>query len=153
RPPARRGHMYPAFRPSPPRVPTTQKKEESAMSLSVLSLPVDIPWRRLCVSPDMMVKEICIGDVPRWRSSVAVFSYEPPAESQTHPDFIVSYLKVSCTITGFQPDGDDTGSTHRRAQSYWNEVTVISNYESVVSQYYACYGAIVEVQIGPRGSK
>jgi hypothetical protein len=42
-----------------------------------LSLPVDIPWKRLGASSDMM--DTAFGDFkfpPKWRSSVTVFYHE-----------------------------------------------------------------------------
>ena len=73
-------------------------------------LPVNIPWKRLCVSEDMVDPEVCDRSFPyRWRSSVVVFSYEPPEEDQTHEGMVLSYLKVSCTITGYQPDPTEIG--------------------------------------------
>ena len=52
------------------------------MTISTFSLPVDIPWRRIAFSSDMMDKTACDRTLPpRWRSSVAVFDYEPPMNS------------------------------------------------------------------------
>jgi len=69
-----------------------------------LALPVDIPWRRLCVSRDMLDEDICDTEFPpKWHSSIAVFKYVPPEEYQQYPDYEVSYLKVTTTISGFQP--------------------------------------------------
>jgi len=37
------------------------------MSANVLSLPVDIPWQRLCVSEDMIDPNVCDRNFPyRW---------------------------------------------------------------------------------------
>ena len=124
------------------------------MAISSLALPVDVPWKRLCVSGDMIDKKVCDRDFPyRWRSSVAVFSYEPPKDDQTYDGMIVSYLKVACTITGFQEDPDEVGLKNRKASSYWNDPRIIENYADVVSKYYGCYGSILEVAVAPAGSK
>lgn len=121
------------------------------MTTSVLSLPIDIPWKRICASADMIDREICDRRYPyRWRSSLAVFSYEPPEEDQEYPDETISYLKIASTITGFQPDPDEVGLSDRRVDSYWNDPAVIDNYKDVASKYYGCYGAIIEVAIGPQ---
>jgi len=85
----------------------------------------------------------------RWRSSVAVFSYQPPDDQQTFEGHTVSYIKVACTITGFQPNPDEVGIKNRKLHSYWNDPAVIDNYTQVVSQYYGCYGAILEVGVSP----
>jgi hypothetical protein len=50
------------------------------MAITTFSLPVDIPWQRIAFSQDMMNKVACDRALPpRWLSSIAVFSYEPPA--------------------------------------------------------------------------
>src|SRR5436309_14588544 len=105
------------------------------MAISALSLPIDIPWRRLCVSPDMLDAQICDRRFPyRWRSSVAVFSYEPAKDQQQYEDMIVSYLKVVCTVTGFQPDPTEVGIENRRIDSYGNDPAVIVNYREMVTR-------------------
>ncbi len=121
------------------------------MSVTTLFLPLDIPWKRRCVSDDMIDRELCEREFPyRWRSSIAVFDYEPPEEHQTYGDDVVSYLKVVCSITGFQEDPEEVGLKSKKLSSYWNDPAVIENFTKVVTQYYACYGAILEVSVGPR---
>jgi hypothetical protein len=61
-------------------------------------------------------------------------------------------LKISASITGFQPDPDEVGIKHRRAYAARKDQTVIDEYEKTVTAYYACYGAILEVAITPGGS-
>lgn len=122
------------------------------MSINALSLPIDIPWKRLCVSEDMIDRRVCDRKFPyRWRSSVAVFAYEPPEEHQNYEGMIVSYLKIAATITGFQPDPKEVGIENRRIDSYWNDPAVIENFKDIVSKYYGAYGAVLEVSIGPGG--
>jgi hypothetical protein len=125
------------------------------MTTDELTLPVDIPWRRLCVSDDMIDENICDEKHPyRWRSSVAVFGYEPPREQQPFDDMTVSYLKVVCTITGLQ-----AGSEVRRNLG-WNPNPALFLWDPNVRQvwidkltkYYGCYGAILEVSIEPKGN-
>ncbi len=120
------------------------------MALSALSLPIDIPWRRVCVSADMLDRTFCDRKFPyRWRSSVAAFIYEPPADEQQYEDQVIAYLKVVSTITGFQPDPEEVGLKDRRIDSYWNDPAVIENYKNIVAQYYPCFGAILEVAVAP----
>lgn len=124
------------------------------MAINTLSLPVDIPWKRLCVSEDMIDRKVCDREFPfRWRSSVTVFSYQPPDDQQTYEGQIVTYLKVACTITGYQPDPEEVGIRDRRVDSYWNDPEVIESYKEAVSAYYGCYGAILEVAVAPAGSQ
>lgn len=75
------------------------------MSITTFSLPVDIPWRRIAFSEDMIDQQACDRNLPlRWRYSIAIFDYQPPDEQQRTDGSLVSYLKVACTITGFQAD-------------------------------------------------
>ena len=120
------------------------------MAANVLSLPVDIPWKRLCVSEDMIDRKVGDRRFPyRWRSSVAVFSYQPPEDQQAYEGMIVSYLKVACTITSFQPNPEEVGIKDRRVDSYWNDPAVITDYAGKVNAAYGCYGAILEVGVAP----
>lgn len=119
------------------------------MALNTLAFPTDIQWRRLCVSPDMLVRDVCDRDFPpRWRSSIAVFTYEPPEDQQTYPNHLVSYLKVSCSITGIQP-GAEVGMDHPEAIADFNDAKAIEEFMSVVDHYYPCYGAVLEVAVKP----
>ncbi|WP_436926064.1 hypothetical protein [Halosimplex amylolyticum] len=98
----------------------------------------------------MIDRAVCDREFPyRWRSSVAVFSYEPPAEYQEYDGQIVSYLKVIGTVTGYQPDPEEVGLSERRVDSYWNDPGLIENYKDIVSDYYGCFGAILEVAVAP----
>ncbi len=123
------------------------------MAITALQLPVDIPWKRQCVSEDMIDTQVCDRKFPfRWRSSLAVFSYEPPEDTQTYEGMTVSYLKVVCTVTGYQPDPEEVGIKNRKVHSSWSDPIVIDNYTDVVNKYYGCYGAIVQVAIAPSGA-
>jgi len=118
-----------------------------------LSLPVDIPWKRLAFSADMMVRAPYQGVMPRrWRSSLTIFGYEPGPEYQIYDGQTISYLKVSASITGFQPDPDEVGIKDRRNREAWKDRTIIEEYEKAAGAYYGCYGAILEIAVTPSGS-
>lgn len=120
------------------------------MTISTFSLPIDIPWERIAFSEDMMDKVACDRELPlRWRSSVAVFAYEPPKEQQRTDGFIVSYLKVACTITGYQA-GKETRIRERLGRSGWKNADLTSWLEEAASKYYPCHGAMLEVVVAPR---
>lgn len=120
------------------------------MSIATFSLPIDIPWKRIAFSLDMMDPQACDRELPlRWRSSVAVFEYEPPADQQRTDGFITSYLKVSCTITGYQEDGKEIRIRERIAQSGWDHKDMTDRLTEHASKYYPCYGAILEVVVAP----
>ena len=73
-----------------------------------LGLPTDIPWKRRCVTNDMIDRAVCDTTLPpKWQSSVALFEYTPPEEFQEFPDYEISYLKATVTITGYQAVDDE----------------------------------------------
>lgn len=56
------------------------------MTIANFSAPVDTPWKRIAFSEDIMVKVACDRSLPlRWRSPIAVFEYEPPADMSLLP--------------------------------------------------------------------
>jgi hypothetical protein len=126
------------------------------MSIATFSLPIDIPWRRIAFSEDMMDLKACNRELPlRWRSSLAVFEYEPPDDQQRLDGFKVSYLKVACTITGYQPNGREIRIRERIARSGWRSQSFSPgtkqsvNLTDLVDTYHACYGAMLEVVVAP----
>lgn len=138
------------------------------MSSLNMNIPRDIPWKRIAVSNDMIDRKVCDKEFPlRWQTSIALYDYEPEEEDQEHDGMIVSYLKVSCSITGFQPRGDEVGLHHSDARwnvkdgatgdylidpSRWDDTRVIQAYKEAIEDYYGCYGAILEVSVAPKGS-
>jgi hypothetical protein len=120
------------------------------MSISTFSLPVDIPWQRIAFSEDMIDHVACDRLLPlRFRSSVAVFSYEPPADQQRTDGSIVSYLKVACTISGYQPSGLELRIREKLNRSGWTNQDNLEYLQGLVGHYYACYGAMLEVVVAP----
>lgn len=120
------------------------------MAITTFSLPIDIPWRRIAFSSDMIDRVACDRSLPpRWRSSVAVFAYEPPADQQRTDGMLVSYLKVSCSITGFQADGPEIRIRERLARSGWTHKDLTERLGPAAARYYACHGAVLEVVIAP----
>jgi hypothetical protein len=120
-----------------------------AMAFATLKFPEDIKWKRLCVTESMMDPEVCDRLRPlRWRSSAALFTYEPPEEEQPYPNHVISYLKVAATITGYQPDGNEINVP----DADWEEMPGIEDFEHVLAEYYPCYGAQLEIVVGPPGN-
>jgi len=138
------------------------------MAMASFSVPIDIPWRRIAFSPDMMDPVACDRTHPlRWRSSVTVFEYEPPADDQGIDGVVITYLKVSCSVTGYQPQRDeihirgrsDHRSCHaqRIGRSEWAAAENVGRTSLVlpglelerVAAYYPCYGAMLEVVVAP----
>lgn len=109
-----------------------------------LNLPTDIPWKRRCVSNDMLDSNLCnSASVYRWRSSIAVFKYEPDEENQTYEGMLITYLKVSCTITGYQENPKEIGVDRKGLSSYWKDQPGIVDYLNLLEAYYPCYGAVL----------
>lgn len=112
-----------------------------------LGLPTDIPWQRICVTEDMLDDNICDAKfLPKWHSSIAVFKYTPDAEYQTNPNHDVVYLKVSVSLTGYQPhDQEIEGVIDFDGMS----ATEIENVQSLLDEYQPCTGAIIQVMVQP----
>jgi hypothetical protein len=123
------------------------------MTIASFSVPVDVPWRRIAFSTDMMDRQACDRSHPlRWRSSIAVFEYQPPADQQEIGDTLISYLKVSCSITGYQPNGAEIQIRDRLGRSGWAARDMGNLKDAagkLVDEYYPCYGALLEVVVAP----
>jgi hypothetical protein len=115
------------------------------MTIAGLSLPLQVPWERLCVSPDMIEPDVCGTDhLPKWRSSLAVWSYVPEVEYQIYPGRKIVYLKVTATITGYQP-------RERDLEGRFNGPPVSKiNVDSILDTFLPCNGAILQVTVGPQ---
>jgi hypothetical protein len=115
-----------------------------------LGMPTDIPWRRICVTEDSLDRVVCDDKLPaKWQSSIAVFQYVPPEDDQLFPDYDISYLKVTTTITGYQALEDEI-----QGQIDWDGVdtTTIEGVTELLNSYFPCTGAIVQVVVGPQAS-
>jgi hypothetical protein len=114
------------------------------MAYQDLALPVDIPWKRLAASSDMMDTQI--GDrrfPPKWRSSISIFYHEPTDLPETYCDRKVTYLKVVCSITGMQGGGEVSGYAGPDDVLY-DKVTQLG------ALYHPCYGAMLQVAVFPQ---
>jgi hypothetical protein len=114
-----------------------------------LNLPADIPWKLIDSSSDMMDSAFCDNKSPNpFRSSLAIYAYEPNAEEL--PEELcgdrIAYLKVSCTITGFQPTEKEKGQI---VQLLENASVDYSKIEQIVGEYLGCYGVLLNVSVHP----
>ena len=113
-----------------------------------LNLPTDIPWERICVTEDMIDLVVCDERLPaKWQTSLAVFKYRPDDEFQMFPEYNITYLKVTATITGYQPlDKEIQGEIN------WDGVNVatIPGLTDLLNSYNPCHGAILQVVVGPK---
>ncbi|SFH34185.1 hypothetical protein [Pedobacter insulae] len=119
------------------------------MSNFKLNLPTDIPWKRICVSKDMIDPKICDTRRPkRWNSSIAIFQYQPEEEYQTTEGMLITYLKIACSITGYQAGPDEVGLHRGGFDNFWKENGEVL--KDTIMDYYPCYGAILEVAVAPK---
>ncbi len=116
-----------------------------------LNLPTDIPWKRICVTEDMIDTRVCDKRLPaKWQTSLAVFKYKPEDEFQMFPDYDITYLKVTATITGYQPlDKEIQGEIN------WDGVNIatIPGLTDLLNSYNPCHGAILQVVVGPKNKQ
>jgi hypothetical protein len=116
------------------------------MAGRLLDIPFDVPWKEIAVSADMVDREFCNKKFPPdWRSSVAVSVYEPPDEEL--PDELcgrrVAFLKVTCSITGYQPSNDEVDAGYVEFGTQSDEV------ERVLAAYFGCYGVLLNISVHP----
>jgi hypothetical protein len=121
--------------------------ESNEMAIIGLNLPTDIPWERIYVTNDMMAAQACESQhPPKWQSSIAVSRYVPEDEYQVYPGRKITYLRVTCTITGYQPrDKEVEGRVNYGGMS----VSTIDNVDSLLDSYLPCTGALIQVAVSP----
>ncbi len=112
-----------------------------------LGLPTDIPWTRVCATEDLLDPDACDTQLsPGGRSSIAVFHYVPPDDSQTFPEYQISYLKVAVTLAGYQPlDPEIQGAIDWDA----TDVETIEGLTGLLGARHPCLGANVQVAVEP----
>lgn len=118
------------------------------MSNFKLNLPTDIPWERVCVTEDMIDPRLCDSRAPaKWQSSLAVFKYRPEEENQIYPKYNITYLKVTATLTGYQPLDQEV-----QGHIDWHgvDVSTIPGLTDLLNSYNPCHGAILQVTVGPK---
>lgn len=103
------------------------------------------------MTEDMIDKVVCDKRLPaKWQTSLAVFKYKPEDEYQLFPQYNIAYLKVTATITGYQPlDQEIQGKID------WDglDVSTIPGITALLNSYNPCHGAILQVVVGPEGSR
>jgi hypothetical protein len=83
------------------------------MTIPSLTPPQDITWKRMAFSRDMVDTDF--GNMafpPKWRTSLSVYYYVVPEEEtvDAYPESRVVYLKLSCSITGWNPSEVRSGA-------------------------------------------
>jgi len=111
----------------------------------------DIPWTLIDSSVDLMDTTFCNKKYPPpFRSSVAVYAFEP------NPDLLpeeiacsqhLLFLKISCSITGYQPSGEENGQIVKLLSGV-PEIDP-AQLEQLTRDYLACYGVLLNVAVFP----
>ena len=122
---------------------------------NLMSLPVDIQWRRLAIDHDAMWQMAGDGSAHHpdlWNPSVAVFYGFPDDTSLPtgYAESKITYLKVVCTLTGCRAAPTSFDDTNQ--PSPWPVDPYHPSYDIVargLSNYFGCYGAILEVVVSP----
>ena len=115
---------------------------------NLMSLPINIAWKWLDSSEDMMDKAYGNRYFPlKWKTSLSLFYYQPISDEDLYPESTITYLKVVCSITGYQADGKELGVKIENSKE-WN-TRVYRNFNTLIKTYYPCYGALLQVTVHP----
>jgi hypothetical protein len=119
------------------------------MAITGLDLPIDIPWERLCVTRDMLDPATTAAAMPPlWQTSIAIYRYVPPDESQVYPNRRLVYYKVTCTITNYQPKSEQiTGLIE--AGEFTSGYMLDAEVQRRLSTSLPCTAAVVQVSVSP----
>lgn len=117
---------------------------------NLMSLPVDIPWKRLACSTDM-IDEIYRDRKfpPKWKSSIAIFYHEPEELPEDYSDRKITYIKIVASITSYQV-GQEVGIANTGLEPGWtSEEWILQEYKSKAGKNYPCHGAVLQVSVFP----
>jgi hypothetical protein len=119
------------------------------MALTELSLPVDLPWKRMGVSKDMIDVERGDLDFPYpWRSSIALFYHEPAEVPPEYCNRRITYLKVVCTITNYQVTGEEVTVLQELDKKY-GEFYAWQDFDARITNSFPCHGALLQLSVFP----
>jgi hypothetical protein len=141
------------------------------MGLQDLSLPVDVPWKLIATSTDMLAEPNKQFPNATWKSSMAVFAYDPDLTElpDVFPDRELTFIKVVCSITSYTPScgdlpppptppdikdyGEDYAAYEAALQAFYIAYAAwqqqIANIEKICGNTYPCYGALIQIAIYP----
>ena len=117
-----------------------------------MSLPIDIPWKRLAVSEDM-IDTTPSGQIsfPKpWRSSMSIFYYEPTDLPPEYCNRTITYLKVVCTLANYQ---NDTVTALDYLSPGFDSSLSYEKLIEPMTKSYPCYGALFQISIHPNPSQ
>jgi len=108
-------------------------------------LSISIPWKVIAASPDMMdVNYNNRRFPPAWHSSLAISVYEPEVDELPSNlcDQKIAFVKVTCSLTGFQPVKGISGDVNLGDEP-------LEELERLTTEYLGCYGALLNVAFFP----
>jgi hypothetical protein len=127
------------------------------VSIQTLAVPLDVTWQRLAYSRDMI--DTSFGDAampPKWRSSMAVYSYVVPEEqtADSYPNARIVYLRLTCSITGWNPSEDLANAATLsgaldKADDLQTSLWEVIQSDGWASTYWPCLGAIAQIAVYP----
>jgi hypothetical protein len=130
------------------------------MSLQDLALPVDPPFNLIATSNDMLAHRNNIFPNSMWKSSLAVFAYDPDLSDlpEVFPDRALTFLKVVCSITSFAPGCQDLPPppvlVDELYQQYEDDLKAwkekVAEQKKFEKMTFPCSGALVQVAIYPK---
>jgi hypothetical protein len=115
--------------------------------MAEIALPQEPTWKLLAASPDMMDVQFCNKRFPfRWRTSLAVWAFEPGAADPPvrRCEGRITFLKVTATITGYQPSREETEAGFVSFPD-----VPVEELQRILGQYFGCYGALLTVAVFP----
>ena len=116
--------------------------------MTEIGYPVEIPWKHLSTSSDMMDTDFSDRSFPlKWKSSMAIFYYEPDLDPAVLAGRKIVYLKAVCSITGYQVDDNELGVDVRKPLEW--DSRVYANFDALTRDYYPCYGALLNFAVFP----
>src|ERR1700739_2595111 len=115
------------------------------MSLQDLSLPIDIPWKLIATRRDMLASATNPFPNARWRSSVAIFAYDPDLSDlpEVFSDRELTFLKVVVSVTSYTPPQPDP-------KQYGENYAGLEAAQQAAGRSLPCCGALLQVAVYPR---
>lgn len=122
------------------------------MAPQMLNIPINIPWKLVSASLDMMdlnpsktAQGQEIAPSP-WRTSLAIYAHEPRPEELDEAlcNEIITFIKITCSITGYTPSSEDSGDIIDYSSKLDVEIG------RIINDYFACYGVLLNVSVFPR---
>ena len=83
----------------------------------------------------------------KWKSSISIFYYQPVVDENISSESTITYLKIACSITGYQIDENELGVKVNKSNE-WDK-RVWAKFNEMKRTYFPCYGAILQVSVLP----